>query len=377
MARPDVQSRLRLHHRRFDALETLCAHNGTAALRAAAEALAEKETEKILVSIPVEELNREAPGLRTAALRAAGFESFADLRRASLSQISAAEGISEESAALVKRHINIYASTDREGLRLRLSADEGSPETDRLVAALWEHKARQTQAAESQALLHQYRPGVENHLRKLAPAESTFRWLTASPAARKAVFVAIGALEGLEAGDYARRCRDLMDKELPKPDPETAWAHFVQDAAGNMAFLDRLCPGLFGGVEDPCGLPEELSLSAAQQPLATEGLQCRLRRYQEWGLRYILQQKRVLLGDEMALARPCRPSPPWSACATPAPAIFSLSYLVCAVHYREHLRFQAISSVSIASIGNNDSLSNQFTQIISCAGWLQPDILSD
>lgn len=39
MERPDVQSWLRLHHRRFDALETLCAHNGTAALRAAVSLL--------------------------------------------------------------------------------------------------------------------------------------------------------------------------------------------------------------------------------------------------------------------------------------------------------------------------------------------------
>ena len=35
----------------------------------------------------------------------------------------------------------------------------------------------------------------------------------------------------------------------------------------------------------------------------SEGLLCELRRYQEWGVRYILHQGRVLLGDEMGLGK--------------------------------------------------------------------------
>lgn len=34
-----------------------------------------------------------------------------------------------------------------------------------------------------------------------------------------------------------------------------------------------------------------------------DGLLCELRRYQEWGVKYALHQKRVLLGDEMGLGK--------------------------------------------------------------------------
>ena len=34
-----------------------------------------------------------------------------------------------------------------------------------------------------------------------------------------------------------------------------------------------------------------------------DGLLCDLRRYQEWGVKYILHQGKVLLGDEMGLGK--------------------------------------------------------------------------
>lgn len=67
--------------------------------------------------------------------------------------------------------------------------------------------------------------------------------------------------------------------------------------------LEQLLPGRFGEDESLHGLPEELARSIMEQPLHLDGLRCTLRRYQEWGVRYILHQKKVLLGDEMGLGK--------------------------------------------------------------------------
>ena len=51
------------------------------------------------------------------------------------------------------------------------------------------------------------------------------------------------------------------------------------------------------------GLPEEIAQDIGNQEYNGEGLKCELRRYQEWGVKYILHQGRVLLGDEMGLGK--------------------------------------------------------------------------
>ena len=51
------------------------------------------------------------------------------------------------------------------------------------------------------------------------------------------------------------------------------------------------------------GLPEELAREVQEECFFPDGLLCELRRYQEWGVKYILHQGRVLLGDEMGLGK--------------------------------------------------------------------------
>lgn len=51
------------------------------------------------------------------------------------------------------------------------------------------------------------------------------------------------------------------------------------------------------------GLPEELAREVQEECFFPDGLLCELRRYQEWGVKYALHQKRVLLGDEMGLGK--------------------------------------------------------------------------
>jgi len=51
------------------------------------------------------------------------------------------------------------------------------------------------------------------------------------------------------------------------------------------------------------GLPGKLAEGIRKEPLYLKGLSVTLRRYQKWGVKYILHQKRVLIGDEMGLGK--------------------------------------------------------------------------
>lgn len=51
------------------------------------------------------------------------------------------------------------------------------------------------------------------------------------------------------------------------------------------------------------GLPENLAREVQEECFFPDGLLCDLRRYQKWGVKYILHQKKALLGDEMGLGK--------------------------------------------------------------------------
>lgn len=50
-------------------------------------------------------------------------------------------------------------------------------------------------------------------------------------------------------------------------------------------------------------MPEDLAREIQDECFFPDGLLCTLRRYQEWGVKYILHQGKTLLGDEMGLGK--------------------------------------------------------------------------
>ena len=82
--------------------------------------------------------------------------------------------------------------------------------------------------------------------------------------------------------------------------PDVCWERFQQNTAPVYALLEKLV-GAAGPVSQ--GLPEEIVKEIQEFPLDTSLMKATLRNYQEFGTKYILHQKRTLLGDEMGLGK--------------------------------------------------------------------------
>ena len=67
--------------------------------------------------------------------------------------------------------------------------------------------------------------------------------------------------------------------------------------------MENIAPGILGNSDHVYGLPENLAREIQDECFFPDGLLCDLRRYQEFGVKYILHQERVLLGDEMGLGK--------------------------------------------------------------------------
>ena len=270
-----------------------------------ANALAGQEVIHILQDIPVEEINRDKRGFRVKALRESGFSSIADLAAASVHNIASVHGISEDSAYSIKRIVNQLAEQARKDVKIRLSVDHKTTANTRLVTAVYKYKRSLAYAQTCRKLLDDHQQDIQYALEDLLPSQSGFRWLFTSKANKKKAQDAYTLLGSLLVNEYGRQAKEAFEEldRLDSASGTSAWADFAQNSIRFFNILEEVCPDLLGTSDSVYGLPEDLAREIREECFFPDGLLCELRRYQEWGVKYILHQERVLLGDEMGLGK--------------------------------------------------------------------------
>lgn len=274
-------------------------------IRAAVDLLQEKEISTILDAIPVEELNREKLGIRTGLLREHGLHTVLDIASLRAEDLSRIPGIGMGSAITIIRVTSEIQRVAKTNLTVKLSLDDIRPETTRLVKALSRYRRTEHALAEAKRLLSVHETPIEKALQTLS---RTTGWLKSLFSSREAKAVSAEAhtyLEDLLGASYGLETRRVLSeiKKVKLISDRDAWKDFAEHSASFYALLERIQPDLLGGQDVIAGLPEELAARIREATLSTEGLKCDLRRYQEWGVRYILSQGKVLLGDEMGLGK--------------------------------------------------------------------------
>ncbi|MBR4749900.1 MAG: DEAD/DEAH box helicase [Abditibacteriota bacterium] len=143
-------------------------------------------------------------------------------------------------------------------------------------------------------------PDLDRLTEELKPLAGFFGRLFASGDKKKKALAAGEALSGMvQEWKEPRSSKNVLSAQK-------AWEIYEKNSIAIFGMLERLLPDLFTVSEEAgevYGLPEELAEAIACEDLSLEGLECTLRTYQEWGVRYILRQKRTLLGDEMGLGK--------------------------------------------------------------------------
>ncbi len=273
--------------------------------RKAAEAALTAEVMKVLEEIPVEEINREKRGFRIKALRASGYQTIADLACAPLYAIASVYGISEDAAFAIKRVVDDMTAKVRQGIKLRLSTDRKSQEATQLVAALHKYRKSREPVSDCMELVSQNEAMIEDSLEDIKPALNGFAWFFASKGKKQRATEAYQTLLSLRNGSYYVQAKQVIAKALAieKLTADAAWDDFSKHSVRFFTDLEEIAPGILGNDDSKYGLPEDLAREIQDECFFPEGLLCQLRRYQEWGVKYILHQERVLLGDEMGLGK--------------------------------------------------------------------------
>ncbi len=287
--------------RQLDTLTQRC----RADIQAACAKIAAADSVGILQSIPIDELNREKKGIRVKSLHDAGFHTIADIVKANPFQLSAINGISPEGAQEIKRAAASIAETAQKGAKIRLSADDKNPSSTALVTALCKYKALMP-AVNTVAQFRQYYDStLTQALNDAKPASGGLRWMFASSEKRNTADAACATLTQILSDANLAPVNASLEvlRQFGYVTAKAAWDDFSRDSITYINLLETIEPDRVGSGEGIYGLPEELAQSVAEVDLDLDGLRCTLRRYQEWGVKYAVAQRRILLGDEMGLGK--------------------------------------------------------------------------
>lgn len=287
--------------RQLDSLSERCREE----VHAATAKIAGEESIEFLRSIPVDELNREKKGIRVKTLHDAGFHTIADVVKANPYQLSSINGISPEGASEIKKAAEQIAATAQKGIKIRISADDRSPNATALVTALFKYKRILPILQSADAFRAAYDKDLTEALSAAKPAMGGLRWMFASSSKKASAEEACATLSQILCEENIQPLRASLDsmRRLGFPNSGEIWEDFKQDSIAYINLLEELEPDRVGSDSEVYGLPEELAQSVAAVELHLDGLRCTLRRYQEWGVKYAAAQRRILLGDEMGLGK--------------------------------------------------------------------------
>lgn len=303
----DAKELLTWHHQTIDKLNRAEASREEykEKVKNASDALVAQAVLKVLQDIPIEEINRDKKGFRVKALREYGYETIADIAPISVYTIASVRGISEDAAYSIKKIVNDIASKARQGIKIRLSTDNQSEEATELVLALLQYHCSLAVSDDCSKLLSSSLQQITCAEEDLKVGLNGIRWFFSSKAKKEKAIEAFNLLTSLKDNEYGRNVGTQLDvaDKIERTQGSDAWQDFSNNSVRYFNDLEDINPGVLGNDDSVYGLPEDLAREIQEECFFPDGLLCELRRYQEWGVKYILHQERVLLGDEMGLGK--------------------------------------------------------------------------
>lgn len=274
-------------------------------VKKASDVLVAQKVFEALLDMPIEEINRDKRGIRVKALRNYGYKTIADITTTSVYTIASIRGISQDTAYLIKEITSDIVSKTRQNIKIKLSADNPYKEATELVAALSQYHYIKQVSEKCQNLLKQNSQTIDFAVKNLKSATGMLRWFFSSKEKKEKACEAYDILFDLINGEYKNEAEKLIADfdTIAKSTDSEAWQNFTINSVAFFNDLEAINPGILGKGDDLYGLPEELAQEVQAESFLRKGLYCKLRRYQELGVKYALHQKRILLGDEMGLGK--------------------------------------------------------------------------
>lgn len=269
----------------------------------AEKALAARVMEQ-LRGFEVESLSQRRSGIRVKALRDAGYNTIEDVFCATVSNLASVHGISEDAANTIKTEARKMAQDVQKTVKLKISSDERTPEITSLLTSVYSF-IRNKAVVDSAEPIDKSSKTVVKWIEAFGGLNNVISWIFLPDRGRAYYSGIYQELSSLIDSDYPRAITAFHSRAVhtERYNSTEVWGHFSNHSIDYFNVLEQIVPGILGNGDTLYGLPEDLAREIQDQTFFPQGLKVTLRRYQEWGVKYILHQERVLLGDEMGLGK--------------------------------------------------------------------------
>ena len=190
-------------------------------------------------------------------------------------------------------------------MKLSISTDNKNRKSSHLIVTVSSYRKVMPAIKNYEQLCSKYSRQISYAIEELTPGTKTIQWIFTSGSNKQKARDAFTWLTDLLQGDYGKQLQELLQEvqAAKQPSSSQAWKDFEKNSIEFFNILEEIVPGVLGTDTSVYGLPESLVHEIQNESPCLDGLSCTLRRYQEWGVKYILHQERVLLGDEMGLGK--------------------------------------------------------------------------
>lgn len=273
-------------------------------IKEAVDRLLAEELVKSLRGIPVDELARDKSGIKTKYLKESGYDNLADVFGASVMQLASIYGISQDKAYTIKTKCDNYAKNFRRELKIKLTTDDKSKAPTKVVQSIYKYLKKMEYSRRIDELNKEYGYEMNESFNTFNNVGNGIKWPFMKESDINEVRCKYDFVKNTLSSHYKPIANDIYKSfKNSRNIADNAWEDFAVNSINYYNAIEEVYPGVLGNDDSIYGLPEELAREIQDECFFPDGLLCTLRKYQEWGVKYVLHQEKVLLGDEMGLGK--------------------------------------------------------------------------
>ena len=260
-----------------------------------------------LEGISVDELKNSKAGIRTSALREAGYDNLLQLARLKDWELTAINGIGEKQAEAIHNVITEFINSMAKHVHVRFSLErtaEGEiPNAELLMAISRLRKGNYVRSMVKEAG-ERFRQGVTAVLPGIE-IKNGFHWFFSAKDSKERTVKAAQDLERLLDGGDCDEVRNWANvyHEIRSMTLENCLEDFEKSSADYYALLEKSGGSVRENALIYSSIPAQLAAAIDESPIELSCFKGNLRSYQLFGAKYVLFERRVLLGDEMGLGK--------------------------------------------------------------------------
>ena len=243
-----------------------------------------EKTLEALKEIPIEELNKDKIGIRVKPLRNKGIKTIYDayiLKNKDFSRIS---GISYDNSKLINKKLDQIVSRTKEGVKVTLNADSKKKSDLELIKHLDIYNSS-LEAINKAKELSERRKEIDNLIKNSKRDPDS-----------------LNKLIDTYNNDFTKINRDIISpiNKNKKKNYIDSKEDFKKESAKYGVSLGNINKN---NKSEKSSLTPQIAKLVASQELDLKGFKLTLRDYQSWGAKFLIKQRKTILGDEMGLGK--------------------------------------------------------------------------